>query len=179
MKHAPASLTVSLIVAVARNGVIGKDNQLIWHLRTDLQRFKALTVGKCVLMGRKTYESIGKPLPNREIIVLTRDPDFHSQGVHNVHSLEEAKDVATRLIVDPTSKAYGSHEVMVAGGAQVYALAMPKADKIYFTQVDLSPEGDTFFAEIDPAVFQEVAKTHYLTGEHDECDFVTIDYVRR
>jgi dihydrofolate reductase len=179
MKHAPAPLTVSLIVAVARNGVIGKDNQLIWHLRTDLQRFKALTVGKCVLMGRKTYESIGKPLPNREIIVLTRDPDFHSQGVHKVHSLEEAHEVATRLIVDPTSKAYGSHEMMVAGGAQVYALAMPKADKIYLTRVDLSPEGDTFFAAIDNSLFQETAKTSHIAGEHDICDFVFIDYVRR
>lgn len=171
-------LPLCLVVAVAQNGVIGRDNQLIWRLKTDLQRFKALTTGKPVLMGRKTYQSIGKPLPAREIIVLTRDPDFHAEGIHVVSSLEEAHQKAAQLVSDVSSKAYGALELMVAGGAQIYAQTLPFAERVYLTQVALHPKGDTFFPPLDPLAFKEDHVEHHDASDCDECAFSFHDYVR-
>jgi dihydrofolate reductase len=174
-------ISLSLVVAVAQNGVIGRDNQLIWHLRTDLQRFKALTLHKPVLMGRKTYESIGKPLPNRETIVLTRDEAIHKIMPHSVHcvqSLEEAQQKAFELTQDASSKSYNAQELMIAGGAQIYALTLPFVKRIYLTCVHAKPEGDTFFPEVDLAHFSEVSREEHASSLVDDCAFTFIDYER-
>lgn len=144
-----------LIAAVAENGVIGNNGGIPWHLPEDFAHFKATTLGHTLVMGRATYESIGRPLPGRRTVVLTRDPGWHADGV------TVARDLATAL-TDLTG------EVYVAGGAQVYAAALPFADAQVLSEVHLSPEGDTFYPELDLAVWQEVDR---VRGE--EFDVVT------
>ena len=126
---------LSIIVAVAENGVIGGDNTLLWHISEDLKHFKAITSGHAVIMGRKTYDSIGRPLPNRRNVVITRQ-DVLIEGVDIVHSLEEA------IALFPNEE-----EVFIIGGAQIYAEAMPLADTFYITRVHQSYEGDTTYPE--------------------------------
>jgi dihydrofolate reductase len=145
------SLDITLIVARAQNGVIGRDGGMPWHLPADLRRFKALTVGKPVVMGRKTFESIGKPLPGRHNIVLTRQAGWAAPGVTVVPNLAEAV-VAAGL--DPRVRA----EVMIIGGAEIYALALPVATRVELTEVDAAPDGDTILPAFDPARWQEVAR---------------------
>jgi len=132
-----------LIVAVAENGVIGKDNDLPWHLPSDLRHFKERTMGKPVILGRKTYDSIGKPLPGRHFVVLSRDPEFKPEGVSVVQdpaaALQLAEDIAVREGVD---------EIMVAGGAQLYTLYLDRADLIYRTVVRSAPDGDAKFPKL-------------------------------
>jgi dihydrofolate reductase len=144
---------VVLVAAVARNGVIGRDNDLPWRLPEDLRRFKALTMGKVLVMGRRTFESIGRALPGRRTVVITRDPDWSAPDVRTVGSLAHALAVA------------GSDaEVIVAGGGQVYADALPGADRLEITHVDTDvPDGDTFFPPIDPAVWT-VVEEHPADG---------------
>ena len=160
---------ITLVVAVARNGVIGRDNDLVWRLRSDLKRFKALTMGKPMVMGRRTFQSIGKPLPGRRTLVLTRDPAFAAEGVEVVH------DWAGAL-----ASVAGSEELMVVGGAEIYRLALPHADTIHLTEVDCAPEGDTLFPDFDRAAFRETAREAHPPGAHDECAFafVTLERVR-
>jgi dihydrofolate reductase len=135
-----AIASVALIVARARNGVIGLNNRLPWHIPEELQHFKATTMGHMVLMGRKTFDSIGRALPGRTVLVLTRDTHWRGPaGVDAVPSLEAAIDCA------------GSGTLMVAGGAQIYTLATPAAQRIILTEVDLEPEGDTFMPAPDTA----------------------------
>ena len=134
-----------LVVARARNGVIGKDGAMPWHLPADLKRFKAMTVGKPVIMGRKTFDSIGKPLPGRHNIVLTRDRGWQAEGVTVVANLAEAIAAAG---LDPRARA---EAIMVIGGAQIYAEAMPSATRIELTEIDADPEGDTILPPFDPA----------------------------
>ena len=145
------TLPLILVVAVAENGVIGRDNQLLWRLKTDLGRFRDLTMGKPMIMGRKTFQSIGKPLPGRETIVLTRDAGFAAEGVHVVHSWEEAvakgAELATRM---------GADSVAVAGGAEIYALALPHVQSIFLTEVQAAPEGDAVFPAFDRSRFREI-----------------------
>jgi len=147
---------VTLVVAVARNGVIGRDNGLAWRLRSDLRRFKALTMGKPLLMGRRTWDSIGRPLPGRRSIVLTRNPDFTHPGVETVHDWEAAL------------RAAAGEEVMVVGGAEIYALALPRAQRIHWTEVEAEPEGDTRFPEFDRSAFRVVSQESRAAGEHDD-----------
>jgi dihydrofolate reductase len=158
---------ITLVAAVARNGVIGRDNGLIWRLRSDLQRFKALTLGKPVLMGRKTFDSIGRPLPGRRILVLTRDPAFAAPGVEVVHDWASAVAAA-----EPAG------ELMVAGGAEIYRLALPQADRIHLTEVALAPEGDTVFPPLDRTAFRETLREAHPAGEHDACAFSFVDLER-
>jgi len=139
-------MTVTLIAAVARNGVIGADGGIPWHLPEDFAHFKATTLGHTLVMGRATYESIGRPLPGRTTIVVTRDPEWTAEGVFVVHSLEEALAMG------------GDDEVFIAGGAAVYEQAMAYADVLLISEVDLEPEGDTFFPPIDIAVWADVAR---------------------
>ena len=135
---------------MARNRVIGRNNALPWRLSEDLKRFKATTLGKPILMGRKTFESIGKPLPGRRNIVLTRDPGWRAEGVDVVRSVEEA----LRLTRD-------SAELAVIGGAEIYRLTIPHADRIYLTRVEADVAGDTLFPELDVARWSETqAGTH-------------------
>ena len=145
------SLDITLIVARAQNGVIGRDGGMPWHLPADLKRFKALTVGKPVVMGRKTFESIGKPLPGRHNIVLTRQAGWAAPGVTVVPNLAEAV-VAAGL--DPRVRG----EIMIIGGAEIYALALPVATRVELTEVDAAPDGDTILPAFDPARWQEVAR---------------------
>jgi dihydrofolate reductase len=168
------TLPLIIVVAVAENGVIGRDNRLLWHLRTDLRRFKELTWGKPLIMGRKTYESIGKPLPGRETVVLTRDPAFAAEGVRRAASWEEAlaiaDDLGTRMEADA---------IAAVGGAEIYALALPQAEFIHLTQVHAAPEGDAFFPDYDRAAFRETHRKDYPQGANDEHPFTTVDLQRR
>jgi len=163
-----------LVVAVAENGVIGRDNQLLWRLRTDLKRFRERTMGKPMIMGRKTYESIGKPLPGRETIVLTRDSGFSAPGVHVVHSWDEAVEEGERLAIS-----MGADAVAVVGGAEIYRLALPQVERIYLTEVSVAPEGDAFFPPVDRTRFREVARSDHPKSPDDEHPFTFIDLERR
>lgn len=134
---------LSLIVAVAENGVIGRDNELPWHLPSDLRYFKQKTMGKPMILGRKTYDSIGRPLPGRHFVVLSRDPEFRPEGVVVVQDPEAALRAAEAIAVRE-----GADEIMVAGGAQLYTLYLDRADRIYRTLVHLAPEGDAKFPDL-------------------------------
>lgn len=145
-------MQVALIVAAAANGIIGRDNQLPWHLPQDLKYFKATTMGKPVIMGRKTYESIGKPLPGRPNIVVTRNPLLRAtEGVKLAGSLEEALAHAEELIADSPDLL---PEAMVIGGAEIYRSALPLASRVYLTRVDVQVDGDAFFPVLDEGEWQ-------------------------
>jgi dihydrofolate reductase len=161
-----------LVVARALNGVIGNAGALPWHIPADLKHFKALTVGKPVIMGRKTFESIGKPLPGRHNIVLTRDAGWQAIGVTAAPNLAEAIAAAG---LDPRTRA---DVIMVIGGAQIYAEALPSATRIELTEIDAAPEGDTIMPAFDPSRWQEMARVaHPAEGEKPGYSFVTL--VRR
>lgn len=168
------TVTVAIVVAAARNGVIGKDNKLLWRLKSDLRRFRSLTIGKPVVMGRKTFESIGRPLPDRTSIVVSRNAGFKPDGVLVARSIEEALERAADVAAET-----GVTEVMIAGGSEIYALTLARADRIYLTEVDLEPAGDAFFAPVDPLQFREVKRVSHAAGHDDEAAFSFIDYVRR
>ena len=137
-------MKISLIVAVSRNGAIGLNNQLPWYLPEDLKYFKSVTMGKPLIMGRKTFDSIGRPLPGRANIVLTRDPQWISDGVEVVQSVEQAL-LAGKIACE----AADVDEIMVIGGEQIYRMTLDLADRIYLTQVDADVDGDAFFPDID------------------------------
>ncbi len=158
-----------LVVARADNGVIGRDGGLPWRLPADLQRFKRMTVGKPVVMGRKTFDSIGKPLPGRHNIVLTRDPSWSAPGVTVVANLAEAIAAAG---LDPRTRA---DAVMIIGGAQVYADVLPSATRIELTEVHAAPDGDTILPPFDPARWRETAREHHAAdGGTPGYSFVTL-----
>jgi len=155
-------MKLSLIVAVSRNGVIGINNQLPWHLPEDLKYFKSVTMGKPMIMGRKTYDSIGRPLPGRTNIVITRDPSWQAEGVEVASTLEAALELG-RIACDKAN----ADEIMVIGGEQIYRMTLPAAKRLYLTQVEAEVEGDAFFPEIDINDWQQVAETHpELTDTH-------------
>ena len=155
-------MKVALIVAVSQNNVIGRDNQLPWHLPEDLQYFKSITMGKPILMGRKTYDSIGRPLPGRTNIVITRDPNWTAEGVEVVNSLEAAMTAGAEAC-----NAAESDEIMVIGGAQIYRDCLPMADKLYLTKVDADIQGDAFFPDIDSNQWQKTSeKTPAVVDKH-------------
>jgi dihydrofolate reductase len=163
-----------LVAAVADNGVIGRDNQLLWRLKTDLRRFRELTWGKPMIMGRKTFQSIGKPLPGRETIVLTRDEGFDAPDVEVVHDWNEA--VAQG---QAAAERMGADAVVVAGGSEIYALALPHVDRIHLTHVHTSPEGDAEFPDFDRTAFRELKRSDHPQGPDDEHPFTFIDLERR
>ena len=132
---------VSLVVAMAKNRVIGAQNKLPWSIPEDLKRFREITTGHPIIMGRKTYESIGRPLPKRTNIVITRDPGLKFEGCHRCGSLDEAIALASREDVP------GREEVMVIGGGEIYRQALPRADRIYLTLIDHEVKGEAFFPE--------------------------------
>lgn len=138
---------ISIIVAVASNGVIGCHNRLIWHISEDLKRFKTLTTAHPIVMGRKTYESIGRALPGRQNIVVSRQKGLKIEGVDVVGSIDQAFKIAPK-----------GAEIFVIGGGEIYRQAMPLASKLYLTKVDQAPEGDTFFPEISAAEWREVGR---------------------
>lgn len=163
-------MILSLIVARAANGVIGNNGALPWHISADLKHFKALTVGKPVIMGRKTFTSIGKPLPGRHNIVMTRDASWRVGGVTVAANLAEAVAAAG---LDPRARA---DEIMVIGGATIYAEALPSARRVYLTEVHAAPVGDTVLPPFDPAQWHEVARVDYpAQHEHPGYSFVTLE----
>ena len=168
------TIPLILVVAVAENGVIGRDNQLLWRIKTDLGRFRRLTMGKPMIMGRKTFQSIGKPLPGRETIVLTRDAGFAAEGVHVVHTWEEAVGKGVEL-----AARMGADSVAVAGGAEIYALALPQVQSIFLTKVQATPEGDALFPDFDRSQFRETRREDHPKGPDDEHPFTFIDLERR
>jgi dihydrofolate reductase len=169
-----ASPEVVLIVAVADNGVIGYRGAMPWRLKSDIQRFKALTTGKPVVMGRKTFISLRRPLPGRTNIVVTRDVNFRAAGAVVTTSFAAARAVATG---DALRRSAG--EIAVIGGAEIYAQWMESADRLEITEVHARPEGDTWFAEIDAAIWEEVARVRNPAGPDDSADFSYVTYRRR
>lgn len=145
-------MKLCLIVAVSRNGVIGLNNQLPWHLPEDLKYFKSVTMGKPIVMGRKTYDSIGRPLPGRTNIVITRDASWSAPGVEVAQTLETALELGATAC-----DAAGVEEIMVIGGEQIYRMTLDSAERLYLTQVDAEVEGDAFFPEIDPKIWNQVS----------------------
>lgn len=160
---------LTLIAAAAENDVIGKDNQLIWHLSNDLKRFKSLTSNHCIIMGRKTFQSFGKPLPNRTHIVISRQQNFSvPSGVIIVHNLEDALDAAKN-----------DSQPFIIGGGEIYQQAMPYADKIELTRVHERFDGDTFFPKIDNSVWTETQNIFNDKDENHKHSFSFITYQRR
>lgn len=159
-------MAISLIVAAAENNAIGKDNALLWHLSADLKRFKALTSGHPVIMGRKTFESIGKPLPNRRNIVISRSLSA-LDGCEVVASVEEA----LALVND-------GEEAFIIGGGSVYRALWQKAARLYLTAVKTRLEGDTFIPEIRPEQWKEISREDFSADEKNEFGYSFIDYVR-
>jgi dihydrofolate reductase len=163
-----------MIAAVARNGVIGRDNDLPWHLSTDLKRFKAMTMGKPLVIGRKNLESFPRLLPGRPHVVMTRDPSYARDGVHVVHSFDEAIETATTLASDA-----GGDEICIVGGGEIYRLGMPVADVLHITHVEADIEGDTAFPVIDPAVWKAEDAGSMPAGEKDDFPARFVTYTRR
>lgn len=155
---------LSLIVAAAQNGAIGKDNQLLWHLPADLRHFKALTSGHTVIMGRKTYDSIGKPLPNRRNIVITR-------SLHPISGTEISSSLPAAL-----SLCADDGEVFVIGGGEIYREALPLADRIYYTRVQASPPADVFFPPIDPELWKETAHEEHAADAKNPLAYTFITF---
>ncbi|MEQ1709039.1 MAG: dihydrofolate reductase [Terricaulis sp.] len=158
---------LTLILAIARNGIIGANGALPWRLSSDMKRFKAATMGKPVIMGRKTWESLPKkPLPGRQNLVLSRDPDFKAEGAWLYTDLA-AMLAAGRAMAE----ASGADEICVIGGAEIYAATLPLADRIMLTEVNLSPQGDARLA-LDLSAWREVSSEHVERGHNDDADFV-------
>ncbi|MCA9731605.1 MAG: dihydrofolate reductase [Deferribacteres bacterium] len=154
-------MPISIIVAMARNRVIGRDNELPWRLSDDLKLFKKHTMGNTIVMGRKTWQSIGRPLPGRTNVVLTRDAAFSVPGCEVVHSFDEI------LALDAPGK-----EIFIIGGAAVYANALPHASQLYLTEVEADIQGDVFFPPLDLSLWQETQKQHFLKNANNQFNFV-------
>lgn len=162
------------VVARSRNNVIGLDNGLPWRLSSDLKRFKALTMGKPMIMGRRTFESIGRPLPGRESVVLTRDPFFKAEGAHIAATPAEALATARRL-----AALVGADEIIIAGGEEIFRAFLDLTDVIELTEVALDTPGDAHFPPLDPARWHEIARETGLRGPRDEAEVVYVTLTRR
>ena len=165
-------MSISIIVAVAENNVIGKDNSLIWHLPADMKFFKEKTTGHCVIMGRKNYESIPekfRPLPNRTNIIITHQKNYNALGAIVVNSVEEAINKA---------KKNGDNEIFIIGGAEIFNQTLDQTDKIYYTKIYHSFEGDTFFPEIDLKKWKEIRRTDHNADEKNKYSYSFIELIK-
>jgi dihydrofolate reductase len=163
---------ISLIVAIAKNGAIGNNNQLLWHIKDDLRLFKQTTHGHVVIHGRKSFESIGKPLPNRTNIVITRNTNYNAKGAFLTHSLDDAIKLAQKL--------EQKREIFVLGGAEIYRQSLEVVDKLYLSHVDCTFENaDTFFPEFDLNQWQQISKQAFPKNETNEFSFEFCEYVRK
>jgi len=171
---ASAQPEIVLLVAMAENGVIGRDNAIPWRLKTDQLRLKQMTLGKPIVMGRKTFISLRRPLPGRTNIVITRDPTFHAAGAVVTDSLMHAREIA----LGDALRRFVT-EIAVIGGADIYAQAMPFADRLEVTEVHATPDGDTRFAAIDPETWQETSRERHGASVDDSADFSYVTYRRR
>jgi len=149
-------MIISLIVAMSRNRTIGQGNALPWHLPADLKYFKRITLGKPIIMGRKTFESIGRPLPGRTNIIVTHELAYRANGCTVVHSIDEAISVAQ-----------AHEEVMVIGGATLFEQILPRAERIYLTEIDEEFAGDTFFPELEQCTWREIQREHHVPDEQN------------
>lgn len=155
---------ITFVIAVAENGVIGKDGGLPWRLSSDLKMFRRLTMDKPIIMGRRTWESLPKrPLDGRDNIVITRDLDFRADGAHVVHSVEDALELGRKF-----ASSRGADEIAVIGGAQIYKDTLDHADRIYLTEVHGTPEGDTVFPALDRQIWREVGSEPIIQTERDQ-----------
>ena len=171
---ANASPEIVLIVAVADNGVIGAHGDIPWRLKSDQARLKAMTMGKPIVMGRKTFTSLRRPLPGRTNIVVTRDGNFRARGAVVTTSFTDARAIAQG---DALRRSAG--EIAVIGGAEIYAQWMDCADRLEITEVHARPEGDTRFAAIDTSIWEEVARERHPAGKDESADFSYVTYRRR
>lgn len=158
-------MKLALIVATDRQGLIGKENDLPWHLSADLQYFRKVTMGKPIIMGRNTHESIGRPLPGRQNIIITKNQSYQVEGCDIVHSIDQA----LQLVSD-------EQEVMVMGGASLYTQLLPKADKLYLTLVHAELEGDTWFPEWDKNEWQQISREDHSADDKNEYPYSFIVY---
>lgn len=161
-------MILSIIVAAAENNVIGNNNALIWHISADLKRFKHLTTGHTVVMGRKTFESIGRALPNRRNIVISRNPDLQMEGCEMTRSLEQALELVKN-----------EDEVFIIGGGSIYREAWNRANRLYLTLVHTVTEGDTYIPSVDVTQWEEIRRQDFSASENDDFDYSFIDYQRR
>ena len=162
--------TITIIAAIANNNALGKDNDLIWHLPTDLKRFKKVTSGHHILMGRNTYESIGKPLPNRTTVIITRNPNYKAAGCIVVDSIEKAIEVAKN-----------DSEIFIIGGAQIYkqTIASNLVDQLDITKVHHEFEADVYFPEIDSNIWKEASRENFNADEKNKYNYSFIRYNKR
>ncbi len=166
-------MKLSVIVAVAENGVVGRNNALPWYIPADLQYFKRTTLGKPIVMGRKTFESIGRPLPGRTNIVISSNPSYTAEGVSVVSSLPDALELAEQVaLID------GTDELMVIGGATIYEAAMPLADRLYVTEIHAGVEGDAYLSPVDWGNWEECARERHVAIEPNIYDFSFVVYER-
>ena len=167
------ALPLVIVVALAENGVIGKDNNLSWRMPSDLKRFRRITMGKPLIMGRKTFQSVGRPLPGREIVVVTLDEAFKADGVHIAHSPQEA--VAKAQVLAGNMRA---DEIIIAGGVTIYAAFLPSASRIDLTRVHALIEGDAVFPSLDPGEWRETGHEEHVAQPGDDHDFTLITLSR-
>jgi dihydrofolate reductase len=167
-------ISIVLVYAVADNGVIGRDNAIPWRLKSDMRRFKAITIGKPIVMGRKTFESFPKPLPGRTNIVITRNAGYQAAGAVVTPSRDNAHAVA---LGDALRRSVA--EIAVIGGAEIYAQWMDIADRLEVTEVHAAPEGDTVLPPVDLTVWEEAARERHTASADDSVDFSYVTYCRR
>lgn len=161
-------MQITLIVAKAKNNVIGKDNQLIWKISADLKHFKNLTTGHYILMGRKTYESLGKPLPNRTHLIISRNPDYQApEGNFTFPSIEEGLVFCNNNDVE---------QLFIIGGGQIYEEMLNNCDTLEITEVDAEPDGDTFFPEVDYQIWKETSRESFPADEKNDYPFAFVSY---
>jgi dihydrofolate reductase len=173
MTRAALAVPLTLVAAMAENGVIGRDNGLPWRLKSDMVHFRAITMGKPVVMGRKTFLSIGRPLPGRTTIVVSRDGAFAAPGIVVAPSMQAALTVARG---DALRR--GAESIIVAGGADLYAQTMPLADRLHITYVHRAVDGDVYFPAIDRSVWQETARDEHAAAAGDDAAFAFVIYRR-
>ena len=157
---------ITLIAAMGKNKAIGLEGRMPWHLPAELQHFKKTTMDKAIVMGRKTWQAIGRPLPGRQNIVVSRNPDFHAEGVDIATSFEDAVDISE------------SDEVMVIGGGQLYALALPLAQRMVLTLIDIEPEADTWFPEWDDEEWSQTSEKHFPIDDKNKLAYRIIELSR-
>lgn len=163
-----------MIAGVAENGVIGSDQTIPWRIPSDMAFFKATTMGKPIVMGRKQYETVGRPLPGRANIVITRQADYQPEGVRVVHTIEEALGLAQEIAL-----ADGVNEIMIIGGGELYAQVIGRADRLYISHIDLSPAGDVLFPSIDPQDWVIIDTPEIVPSVRDEASYRVKVYERR
>jgi dihydrofolate reductase len=168
------SVPVAIVAAVARNCVIGVGGELPWKVKSDLRKFRKITMGKPLIMGRKTFQSLGRVLDGRDVVVVTRQPDFSAPGAFVSESLEAALTLAQKL-----AAGRGAREVCIGGGAEIYREALPLADRLYITEIAVEPSGDAFFPEIPPDQWAEVSREPLPQSEGDSAEAVHVTYSRR